>query len=270
MNKKTFSLTEPIYVGFVGPAGSGKTFTAKSIVPPSTSSLYNDPGTFPNVIWDHQWMSLPLYSIYNARTQTIGIDVKNRILYTIHDIVNSVVMKQLSFDDMIELIYDLYSLPITNSEDEKPRTFLQQSGDLFLKNNLTCLAKYAKYKVYSMWQSACVEYDRNDLETPWYIGIISDVRQDHEAKMIHDQKNNLLIKFEADEKTIRQRLLDRDGILLSNSEASHRTEQGFDLIPNEWYDLVIDTTTMSREEQIKTVKDFILSHNFYQESSLNA
>ena len=269
MNKK-FTPTEPIYVGFVGPAGAGKTFTAKSIVPPSSAALYGDPKMFPSIIWDHQWMSLPLYSVYNARTQTLGVDRENRILYSIHEIVNSVTMKHLSFDNMIELIYDLYSLPITNSEDEKPRTFLQQAGDLFLKDNEMCLAKYAKYKIYSMWRSACVEYDRNDLELPWYIGVISDVRQPHEAKMIHDQRNNLLIKFKADKETLNERLLNRDGILLSDTESVHRTEAQVDLIPEDWYDLVIDTTILSKEEQVKAVKDFILSHNFDQESSTNA
>jgi dephospho-CoA kinase len=262
MNKKTFIPTEPVYVGFVGPAGSGKTFTAKSIVPPSTAALYGNPSMYPDIIWDHQWMSLPLYSVYNIRTTTIGSDAINRILYGLHDIVNSVTMKQLYFDDMIELIYDLYYLPITNAEDEKPRSFLQQAGDLFLKNNQLCLAKYAKYKIYSMWQSVCVEYDRNELELPWYIGIVSDVRQLHEAKLIHEQKNSLLIKFEADRETLEQRLLDRDGMTLSKEQSVHRTEQEFDSIPNEWYDLVLDTTSISKEEQVAIVKEFILSHNY--------
>lgn len=270
MNKKNFIPNEPIYIGFVGPAGSGKTFTAKSIVPPSTASLYGNPEMFPKVVWDHQWMSLPLYSVYNARTQTLGASREDRILYSIHDIVNSVTMKQLPFDEMIELIYDLYSLPITNQEDEKPRTFLQQAGDLFLKNNENCLAKYTRYKLYSTWLSTSVEYDRHDLEAPTFFGIISDVRQLHEARMIHELKNSLLIRFEADEDTIRERLMARDGFVLSNSESVHRTEKEIDIIPTDWYDLVVDTSSLTPEEQVKTVKEFILSHNFNEESSSNA
>lgn len=263
MNKKSLTSTEPVYVGFVGPAGSGKTFTAKSIVPSVSAAFYGDPSLYPNVRWEHRWMSSPLYGIYAARTETIGEDKQSRIMHAIHDIVTSVMRNGIDFEEMLELIYDLYALPITNQPDEKPRTFLQQAGDLFLKQDQLCLVRYSKSKIYSAWMDACSEYDRYDLEAPWYVGIISDVRQVHEAKLIHDSKNSLLIKFEADPTIIQGRLLDRDGILLSETEASHRTEQGFDLIPNEWYDLVIDTTEMSKKEQVEQVKQFILSHNSY-------
>lgn len=260
MNKKNFIPDEPVYIGFVGPAGAGKTSTAKSIVPAASSALYGDPAMFPKIIWDHQWMSLPLYSVYYARTRTIGTSREDRILYSIHEIVNSVTMKQLPFDDMIELIYDLYTLPITNQEDEKPRTFLQQAGDLFLRNNQLCLAKHAKYKLYSMWQSTCYEYDRNNLENPWFFGIISDVRMKHEAEYIKSLRNHLLIRLEASPETTASRLLSRDGTTLTKEQIAHRTEAEVDLIPREWYDAIINTDQLTEAEQVKTVKEFILSH----------
>lgn len=265
MNKKTFVPTEPVYVGFVGAAGVGKTFTAKSIVPPLTMSEYGSPGEFPNIVWDHQWLSFPLYNIYTIRTETTGIDKENRILYGIHDIVSSVMMKHIPFDDMIELIYDLYSLPITNQEYEKPRTFLQQAGDLFVNANKECFARYTKYKIYSMWTSTCIEYERNDIDLPWYIAIVSDIRFLHEAELFHKQKNSILIKLEADGDMIKHRLLDRDETLLSVEQSKHRTENSFDSIPNEWYDLVLDTTHLTKQDQVQQVKEFILSQNYYAE-----
>jgi len=255
---KIFSKTEPIYVGFVGQAGTGKTFTAKSIVPSSVSFFYHDP--LRDIVWDHQWLSLPLYEIYNIRTQTIGGDVKNRILYAIHEVVSSVLKNNVAYDDMIELVYDLYTLEITNREGEKPRTFLQKAGDLFLKNNLNCFINSSKYKIINAQHKINADYDLNEMEYPWFIGIISDVRQTHEAKVIHEQRNNLLIKFEASKEALQERLLKRDGISLSETEASHRTENEIDKIPYEWYDLVLDTSLLTKEEQVSIVKNFILSH----------
>lgn len=265
MDKQTFVATDPIYVGFVGPAGSGKTSTARDIVPPSTIASYDDPNMFPRLIWDHHWLSLPLYEIHNIRTQTTGIDKENRILHGIHDIVTSVFMNTIPFNDMIELIYDLYSLPIDPSED-KPRSFLQQAGDLFVNAKKDCFAQYTKRKIHSLWSNVSTEYDRHDVETPWYIAIVSDIRFPHEAEVFHSQPNHLLINLTCDLETRNQRLLERDGVLLTSSQSTHRTENSIDSIPKEWYDIEIDTTVINQEYQAQLIKGFILNQNFYSDS----
>ncbi len=260
---KNFIPTQPIYVGFCGPAGSGKTSTAKKIVPGITVSLLSDPSSFPDVIWGHHWLSQPLYEMASTLTELYGEELTDRKLYALHDIVNSIMMKRIPYDDLVELVYDIYHMPVDNYDGQKPRTFLQTVGDMCRNQYEDCFSNYVKYKIYNTYRSECIEYDRHDQDEPWYIGIVEDVRTVREAKMIKDQPNNILIKFTASPAVLRDRLLNRDGVDLAPEQASHRTENEFNGIPDEDFDLILDTDSLSVDDQAEVVYDYITNnHNF--------
>lgn len=260
---KYLSTDHPVYIGFTGEAGSGKTSTAKQIVPSIRNSLYGDLGKPKNhdeidIYWDHFWLSAPLYEIHAVRTQIVGEDVKDRTLYALHRIADAVMMDSIPYDDLIELVYDTYSFPFLDPEGMKPRSFLQQVGDLYLGLNPDCFANHIKHKIFKAWQSITLEYERMDLHHPLYLAIISDVRKPNEAKMIKDRTQHCLIKFVADEDTRRERLYDRDGTVLTASQSAHPTETSIAKIPEEWYDAIVDTTKLTLEEQVETVKEIVL------------
>lgn len=253
-----FSSSNPVYIGFCGAAGSGKTSTARAIVPSSSFSFYGDVSNYSdnNILWDHFWFAMPLYEISNCRLITEGTDVKDRVMYGIHDIVNSVMQRKIAYDDLIELVYDIYAMPC-KIEGTKPRTFLQDVGSLCRDLYKNCFTDYIKYKVYNTYRAIISEYDRNDLDPPTYMAIVSDVRMPNEAEMIKNQPNNILIKFTASKEVLDKRLIDRDGLLLTSSQTSHESERGVNEIPEEWFDLVLDTDNLTVEQQAEAVKNFM-------------
>lgn len=265
---KNLSTDQPVYIGFSGPAGSGKTATAKLIVPTIRVSLYGDVGDSNeeddvDIVWDHFWLSAPLYALHNIRTTITGDDSQDRMLYAIHEIANSVMKEKIEYEELIELVYDVLAFPLTDIGD-KPRTFLQQVGDLFINRYKNCFADYTKYKVHNTWQHLNYEYDSADRKSPLYLAIVSDVRMPHEAEMIKTRPQHCLIKFTADEETRTERLLDRDGMALDSTQSVHKTETGVAEIPDEWYDAIIDTTDLTLEEQRELVFEAVLGSHGYK------
>jgi len=264
---KSLSLEHPVYIGFAGEAGSGKTSTANKIVPKVTQVLYGDfhnQEDKPSVFWDHYWLSAPLYETHAIRTQITGDDIEDvndRMLYALHKVANDVMMERIKYEDLVELVYDLFSFPLIDPPDVKPRSFLQQVGDLFLKHDPDCFAEFVKHKIYRSWQSLQLEHERLDIQPPLYLAVISDVRRLSEAKMIKDRPQHFLIKFVADETTRRERLYDRDGMVLSDSQKAHHTETSIAKIPEEWYDAIVDTTSMTLDEQAEAVREIVLGKN---------
>lgn len=254
------SSSNPIFIGFCGPAGSGKTSTAKSIVPASSFSFYGDIAN-PNdpdgsIVWDHLWFAMPLYEIANYRLMTEGPESKDRIMYGIHDVLNSVMQRRIPYDDLIELVYDVYSMPC-KVEGTKPRSFLQNVGSYCRNLYKDCFTDYIKYKIYNNYRNISIEFDRNDMDPPTYMAIISDVRMPNEAQMIKSQQNNILIKFTASKEVLNERLMNRDGLLLTSDQTNHESEKGVNEIPDEWFDIIIDTSDMTVEDQAKAVRDFM-------------
>lgn len=265
----------PLFVGFAGNAGSGKTETARAIVPASSFASYGDVDrnnqlgdAFPHTVWDHYWLSLPLYEMYEIRTKTIGVDQKDRILYALSDVVNEIMKKNIPFDDMIELVYSIYSFPI-DSNEEKPRNFLTGVGDLCRNLHNECFIDYIKYKLLDLWRGHQVEYGRLNQDPPLYIPIVSDVRMLHEAQMILDQPNHLLLKFNVSEKVQAQRLTERDGQTISPEQLSHDTETSLNDIPEDWFDFIIDTDELTLEDQAKMVYTLIANTVNPKEEALN-
>lgn len=265
---KTFIPNQPIYIALSGPAGSGKTATANTIVPRSSIGAYGNIETsskdvlkevstnaFPSTVWDHFFFAMPLYDMLEAKT-TIGDEAQSRALYSLHKILNSIMMERIPYEDLVELVYDIYSLPI-DTNGAKPRTFLQTAGDICRKLEENCFANYIKYKTFDTYRSIAAEYDRYDEDPPWYFSVVSDLRMPNEAKMIKDQANHMMFKFTASPEVLAKRIYVRDGITLTQEQASHHSENLFDKIPDEWFDLIIDTTDMTLLEQATTVYNHI-------------
>lgn len=224
----------PIIIGFSGAPGSGKTSTADFIRPMGIS------GEGAEVEWDHLWHSIPLYELVSIKTMVKGVDSQNRQLHQIHDVVKDVLRSVIPYDDMIELVYDLYAMPI--KEDGKPRAFLQQAGSLFRKYNKDCFAEWIHVKVrqhFSDFQRAStINFDQR----PPFVAIISDVRMMNEAELLKSQPNSFLIKLTASEEVLNHRLLKRDNFLLSNEEANHESEGARETLEfNDLVDVLINT-----------------------------
>jgi dephospho-CoA kinase len=238
-----FSPDQPVFIGLCGPAGSGKTSTANRLIPPVTE---NTLGEYPTNVWYHTWFAFPLYMMASAKRDIQGMDEKNRKLYAIHEVVNDLVMKRCSFDDMIELIYDIYAMPLDNTD--KPRSFLQNAGDLCRQRYEDCFADYVKYRILSNYRNIAKDYIAEDYDPPKYYALISDVRMPNEAKMIKQQENGILIKLTATPEILKERLYERDGVLLNPSQAEHNSENSFSQIPEDWFDAIIDTTNKTLNE----------------------
>lgn len=243
----------PIIIGLSGQAGTGKTSVAEGIVPKGRLNIENS-----NFIWDHIFFALPLYELASIRTTVRGLRQKERQLYAIHNVVydlygGSPIGNIPDYDDLVELVYDIYSLPI--EYDIKPRSFLQKAGDLCRSLDPDCFANWAIRKAKKM-QLDYINSLSEDSENLPFIVIISDVRFMNEAKAIKSADNSILINFTASEKVRHERLFGRDGYSMSDEQKSHSSENEIHLV-QELSDVIIDTDNMNVEQQVKNTIDFI-------------
>lgn len=243
----------PIIIGLSGQAGTGKTSVAEGIVPKGRLNIENS-----NFIWDHIFFALPLYELASIRTTVRGLRQKERQLYAIHNVVydlygGSPIGDIPDYDDLVELVYDIYSLPI--EYDIKPRSFLQQAGDLCRNLDPDCFANWAIRKAKKMHQEYLNGLSEDAEKLP-FIVIISDVRFMNEAKAIKSTDNSILINFMASEGVRHERLFGRDGYLMSDEQKSHSSENEMHLV-QEISDVIIDTDNMNVDQQVKNTIDFI-------------
>jgi len=84
--------------------------------------------------------------------------------------------------------------------------------------------------------------------------IISDVRLENEADSILKQPNGMIVVFDAEEKTLNERIIKRDGRPLSHEQMNHHSEKQIDIIKGKATH-ILKTDDMSLEEQsINTLK----------------
>ncbi len=88
--------------------------------------------------------------------------------------------------------------------------------------------------------------------------IISDVRYVNEAKSILKQPNGFVLVFDAEEETLNNRILKRDGKLMSEDESSHSSEGQIEEIKT-IASAVIKTDLMSIEDQALETINYINS-----------
>lgn len=241
----------PVIIGFSGPAGSGKTYTANRLVPSVNVEWIggSEDQEGPESIWHHYVFSSPLYEMYNIKTMTKGPNAEDRILHGIHEVLRPMFLYKCSYDDLVELVYNIQAIPVR--EGEKPRSFLQQAGDLCRDINKDCFAYNIYNKILDNHRRIKKEFEDEDMEMPWNINIVSDIRYPNEADILrHNSGGTVIFKFDVSPEKANERLLERDGKILKASEQKHSSENNYHAINP---DFVIDTNKLSSEDQTLVV-----------------
>jgi cytidylate kinase len=246
MENKSFRKELPIIVGLAGKAGSGKTSVAEHIVPKGSVETIKY-----GCKWDHIFYALPLYELSSIRRSIKGLNEKNRQLYAIHDVLfniygGSSIGIVPEYDDFIARVHSIYDLKI-EPEGIKPRSFLQKAGDICRESFENCFSMWGILKSINLYKSYVKSLEEDEEEKP-FIVLISDVRFENEASRILSQPNGVVICFDASKETLDERILLRDGKLMSEDQASHRSEQEIDAI-KAIASAIISTDNMTIEEQ---------------------
>lgn len=242
----------PIIVGLAGKAGSGKTSVAEYFVPKGAidTKIYG-------AKWDHIFYALPLYELASIKKSIRGVNEQDRQLYAIHETLfdiygGSALGLVPSYEDLVLKVKNIYNLPI-EPEGAKPRTFLQKAGDICRSGYEDCFARWGVAKSVKLYQQYVKSLEEDEEELPFVV-FISDVRFVNEAERILKQPNGIVICFDADQSTLDQRIMKRDGKLMSDEQKNHRSEQEIDLI-KEMASYIMRTDNMSIEDQaMETIK----------------
>jgi dephospho-CoA kinase len=246
MENKSFKPHMPIIIGLAGKAGSGKTSVAEHLVPKGSVDTFQY-----GCKWDHIFYALPLYELASIKRSIRGINQKNRQLYAIHDVLfniygGSSIGVVPDYDDLISRVHKLHDLPI-EPEGVKPRSFLQQAGDICRDGFEDCFSTWGILKSMNLHNSHIKSLEEDEEEKP-FIVLISDVRFENEAKKILSQPNGVVICFDASEEVLNDRIFKRDGKLMTSDQSSHRSEQEMDMIKS-IASAIINTDDMNIEEQ---------------------
>lgn len=239
---------QPIIIGLAGKAGSGKTSVAESLVPKGSLNRLNY-----GIVWDHIFFALPVYEMLSAKNNIRGLNEESRKKYAIHESLydlygNSSIGLIPDYDSFIQKVNYIYNLPL-DPHAQKQRTFLQKAGDISRDGYDDCFCHWAIKKSTDLYKSYIKSLTEEDKENPFAI-IISDVRLENEAKTILKMPNGVVVYFDADQHTLNERLIKRDGKISSAKEDSHITEQQGDII-KQLASFVIDTNNLNIEEQTK-------------------
>lgn len=234
----------PIVLGICGQAGTGKTSTADRLAP--LGGREETP-----IDWDHLYFALPLYEIVSIKRNIEGDMRKDRIRYELHKTLvdlfgSSPLYGAPKYDTLVQLVQQLTDTPLGAGESEKPRSFLQQTGTLLRDVNEDCFVNWVKKMIKT-------RYVQLRQEGRPYAFVVSDVRMPNEAAMIKAQPNGRLLKFTASDEVRHDRLMKRDGFVPDAVQAAHASEQ-VDLIPNELFDHIIDTNSLSLDQQARVTE----------------
>jgi dephospho-CoA kinase len=242
----------PIIVGLSGKAATGKTSAAEYIVP--KASFWSPKQ---GMIWDHIFFAMPLYEFYSARTKIEGMNSESRKLFSIHETLydlygSSPLGPMPSYKDFVNLTEAIATKPI-NHNGSKPRSFLQEVGDMCRHFDPQCFAKWGTRKVNKLFK----EYERSISDSedilPFCV-LVSDVRFENEADAILSMPNSMLIVYSASDDVRKERILSRDGVLMTDQQMSHKSEKEVDLLFDK-ASAIIDTSSMSVETQaLETMK----------------
>jgi len=254
MEKRVFKPQMPIIVGLAGKAGSGKTSVAEFFVPKGAIDV-----KIHGVKFDHIFFALPLYELASIKKSIRGVNALNRQLYAIHETLfdiygNSALGYIPGYFDFVDKVENIFNLQI-EEEGVKPRSFLQKAGDICREGNPDCFSMWGISKTIKLYQQYYKSIPEDEEECP-FVMFISDVRFVNEAERILKQPNGMVICFDADQKTLDDRILNRDGRLMSKDQSSHRSEQEIDMI-KEMASCIINTDDMTVEEQAQATLDAI-------------
>jgi len=254
---KTFNENYPIIIGLAGRAGSGKTSVAETICPKGSvvSAAGLAEGGF--VVWQHIFYALPLYELASIKKNIKGVNERSRKLYAIHDVLydiygGSPIGFVPDYEKLTNMVMQIEALPI-EPEGTKPRNFLQTAGDICRSHRYSCLSDWAIMKSSKLYRQYVNGLNEDQVPNPFAV-IISDVRLENEADSILKQPNGMIVVFDAEEKTLNERIIKRDGRPLSHEQMNHHSEKQIDIIKGKATH-ILKTDDMSLEEQsINTLK----------------
>jgi len=239
----------PIILGLAGKAGSGKTTVAENLVPKGSIDV-----SIGGIKWDHIFYALPIYELASIKRTISGTNAKNRQLYAIHEVLfevygGSALGNIPSYETLVEKVSLLYHLPI-EPEGIKPRSFMQEAGDICRHGFEDCFATWAISKSHKMFSSYRKSLSEDEARDPFAV-IISDVRFINEAQKILEQPNGIIVCFDATEEVLLDRIMKRDGRPMTDQQSSHKSEQQISTIAS-MSNYVVDTSDMSIEEQVSS------------------
>jgi dephospho-CoA kinase len=253
--KDHFDPTQPIVVGLCGEAGAGKTTSAQIMSRPVDIPVIDeDDNTVQRYLaWEHLFFAMPIYEMHAIVTKTQGDDRANRVLYQLHDVLHSVMNSNISYDDLVELVYDVYHMPV-NLEAVKDRTWLQQVGtELCRAHKEDCFIDWMSRRFRSLFLENKTLFP-DALTT---VIVVSDARMRNEIELIRDHPNGVLFKLLVSPEAQEQRLSQRDGVSLTKAQANHPTERQLSSIPDNWFDYIIDTDVMDVKHQGLYLKELV-------------
>jgi cytidylate kinase len=261
-NNKKYYTEQPIILGLAGKAATGKTSVAEQIVPKAQIRSQVE-----GIFWDHIFFALPLYELAAIRKNIKGNREQTRKLFALHETLFDIYGKSSlgnvpSYDEFVELVYDIYHLPI-EPEGFKPRSFLQQAGDLCRKHDPRCFANWGVMKAVNLYRSFLRDLEQEDSESnlfslPPFCVIISDVRFENEAAAILKNPNGIVVCYDASDQVRQERIFGRDGVYMTSEQMMHKSENEMDAI-KEMADLVINTDDMSIQEQTSLTIEMVKS-----------
>lgn len=258
MGTKILHPDEPIIIGFHGLAGSGKTSVGDSFVPGGVVNFINeqiDGKSIPKYIIDHYWFAMPLYELVAIKRTIEGESRRDRQLYEIHKVLvdifnNSPLYGAPPYDELTAVVNKIQEMYLPEG---KPRTFMQEAGDICRFYDHDCFTKWMLRHIRN--QASQHMRSTDDWDAPQFIAIVSDIRYNNEAEMVAKSPNGLVIEFTADQEVLDKRIEKRDGFVMTEDQKNHRSEAAE--IDKELIDITIDTTEMSLEEQFNITKNFI-------------
>ena len=244
---------KPVVVGICGKAGTGKTSVGDRLAPPA---MFIDPKS--GFVWDHLFLAMPLYELAAIRRKVQGENRKDRILFETHEVLfdlfgRSPLYGLPPYEEFVTFVARVVDEPIEYDEDVKPRSFLQNVGSLCREVDENCFIKNTQR---TMIQHFLRYAEAEDTEDCTYVCVVSDVRQPNEAEWVRNQENGILLRFDASDAVRAERILDRDGVTLTQEQLNHHTED-IDKIDDNLIDAVINTDELTLSQQVEVTRSHI-------------
>jgi len=174
----------------------------------------------------------------------------------------------VAYDDFIETVYDIASYPLKMKGDlgANDRDFMTSAADMLHKLSYNCFAESLARSIFMdashidklHWDHWENSQDDSTPQEVTKVFVVSDLRYPDELKVLKKLSSNVhVIKFDVSPETQKSRLLDRDGFLLTEEQNAHPTQSSpFD---EDEFDLVINTDTLSPQDQAVMMKDYIMN-----------
>lgn len=257
-----YSPSAPIILGLTGSIASGKTVTAQALAPTARVLPPEfDVDGFRTVHWDALSYALPLHEMATIRRNIEGDGARDRQLYEIHTTLLDVfgaspLYGAPPYDRLVEMVHQIADYPI--SQSGKPRKFLQYVGtEIIRAYNEDTWVTWMDRKIRTEF-NLFLSTRHEDSEQPFGV-IIDDVRMHNEAEYVKEAPNGLLVKLWARPDVIAERVYDRDGAWVTDDVTRHESEVQSASIPDEWCTAIVDTSDMSVEVQVATIREIVVS-----------